>query len=282
MTILRAGNVKPSPGARIDPTHQLGGGVAHWFCNDGSGKQLTDTGSYRNHGTLTNMDPATAWRPGRYGVKLGFDGIDDYVDAGNNAVLDNMAEITILAWIYPEGWGQGSYGRILCKNDISSEQSYEMTLWNGGSEETVLVAFYGDTTSMTLQAPNNTISLNNSYFIAATNANGKQELYVNSVLEDSDTVATGDIADSATNCLIGQRGDGLREFNGLIDGVYIYNRALTADEIAWLYHEPYSMVIAPDPARFFSIPVVEVDELGAAFVQGGHFMEYRAGSVRAA
>lgn len=29
-------------------------------------------------------------------------------------------------------------------------------------------------------------------------------------------------------------------------------------------------------------PPTGVDELGASFVQGGHFMEFRAGSVRAA
>jgi len=53
---------------------------------------------------------------GKFGSALSFDGVDDYVDCGNNASLDITTAITIEAWVYPRSAGQNNYGRITDKH----------------------------------------------------------------------------------------------------------------------------------------------------------------------
>ena len=45
----------------------------------------------------------------------------------------------------------------------------------------------------------------------------------------------------------------LYRWAGEIDYVYIYVRALSEDEVDWLYREPYDIFQAPEPVRFYSI-----------------------------
>ena len=42
--------------------------------------------------------------------------------------------------------------------------------------------------------------------------------------------------------------------NGAIDSVCIWNRALTPDEVSWLYREPFAMLAPPGPRRAYSLP----------------------------
>lgn len=59
---------------------------------------------------------ATAGVPGKFGNALSFDGVNDYVDCGNDASLDITTAITIEAWVYPKSAGLNNYGRITDKH----------------------------------------------------------------------------------------------------------------------------------------------------------------------
>jgi len=48
-------------------------------------------------------------------------------------------------------------------------------------------------------------------------------------------------------------GESLYRWVGEIDYLYIYVRALSEDEVQWLYREPYDIFQAPEPVRFYSI-----------------------------
>lgn len=60
---------------------------------------------------------------------------------------------------------------------------------------------------------------------------GKVELYVNGVLKSSDITASAAILNSTSAFSVGNRADGTRPFNGAIDDVRLYNRALSAAEV---------------------------------------------------
>jgi hypothetical protein len=71
---------KPAPGQRVawdamGLPHPLG----EWWLNEGCGALVNDASGNGNHGTLTNMDPATDWVGTAWDVGLDFDGSDDYV-----------------------------------------------------------------------------------------------------------------------------------------------------------------------------------------------------------
>lgn len=72
--------------------------VAYWPIWEGDGITAMDVVSGR-HGTLTNMDPATAWVPGRLGWALELDGSDDYIDCGDINALDGISEMTLAGWL---------------------------------------------------------------------------------------------------------------------------------------------------------------------------------------
>ena len=66
-------------------------------------------------------------------------------------------------------------------------------------------------------------------------------------------VISENYVNSTDNLVIGANagGDNLREFEGLIDNVVYWNRALTASEIALLYREPFCM-FEQDPIELWS------------------------------
>ena len=56
-----------------------------------TGGTLRDISGNKNHGTLTNMDPATDWVVGEKGLALDFDGSDDYIEIANSPSIESPA-----------------------------------------------------------------------------------------------------------------------------------------------------------------------------------------------
>ncbi len=81
--------------------------VGNWHLDDGEGSTAVDSSPYSNDGTLVNMDPAEDWVDGKIVGALEFDGINDYVNCGNDASLNITEAITIEAWV--KGTGQSVY-----------------------------------------------------------------------------------------------------------------------------------------------------------------------------
>ncbi|RLG32922.1 hypothetical protein DRN97_06250 [Methanosarcinales archaeon] len=186
-----------------------------------------------NHGTLKNgVGIGELIHPsGVFGASLKFDGTDDYVDCGNDESLNITDEITIEAWVKPDSTSQGIYS----KGD-----------WWGP------VWFYTSTNE--LRCREGTSSSNYaSYGVAFTNAGVWSHVvlqikaseyikfYVNGNLAGEKTTAIKDLGDSsAWNANIGRETEEEKYyFNGTIDEVRIYNRALSASDVFHNYtHSP--------------------------------------------
>jgi hypothetical protein len=79
----------------------------YWQFDDGTGNTASDSSGYNNHGTIINA----TWTTGKFGDALNFDGIDDYVDCGNDTSFDITLENTVSAWIK-----SNSEGNIVAKD----------------------------------------------------------------------------------------------------------------------------------------------------------------------
>lgn len=218
------------------------GKVAHWPFDESTGTTVSD---------LVGVSPGTAvnsptWVPtgGQVGGAMDFDGADDRVDVGSDATLDNLSAMTIVAWIKPDTLGEGpSLGRIIGKT--SSAGTTTAGGWTLNLDTTNRLTFDVDynTTDFRQRAANNSITLNQWQQVAvtwtgsATATNAK--LYVNGVETSYATTTNGTggrVDDSAQSISIGNPpGRTDRTFDGKIDNVRIYNRALSAAEIATLY-----------------------------------------------
>ncbi len=164
---------------------------------------------------------------------LSFDGVNDYVNAGNANSLNITNTITLEAWVKPSGWGSSQYPRIVDKKGEGSP-GYAFMLYSGNSGLVLNCDAQG------FSSNSNVITLNQWQHIAVT-ANGTHiRFYVNGI--SAGTNASSALPNAtALNLWIGDRSGstGSRSFNGAIDEVRIYNRALTENEIKNLYNGTY-------------------------------------------
>jgi len=248
---------KPSMGRQINWAHPLSRGlVGCWLFNEGSGNKVNDLSLFGNHGTLAAGAAMPTWVPGRTGPALDFDGIDDHVDCGNEVSLDNPYPITIEFWINSSDTTQ-SYKRIFASPSTFTSAFSVVTISDGK-----LQFGYGDNVIATTKKTSFSLTANSwqHIILIIKSTMSEAECYLNGV---AGTVSSGSGASLYTgNVLIGARTGG-SYFNGAIDGVRIYNRALSASEIWQLYTESYSMfapsnveaMLYTPPVGGLSIPV---------------------------
>lgn len=143
----------------------------------------------------------------------------------HNDNLNLRGAITVDAWINPSGPGINN-GIILMKNPLKygliwrpSDQKVTFSLDIGG---------WGDHWS------NAVVPTNQWSHVAGTYDGSKVRIYING-LPDADYGRTGSIASSADELTLGFRTYD-EAYNGLIDEVEIFNRALSAKEIAAIYN----------------------------------------------
>jgi hypothetical protein len=226
-----------------------------------------DESGNANHGTV-NGPTLTSAGFGNLGSAYFFDGIDDYVEIPNSPSLNPIDEITMAAWIYWEGPRYGTLAtydaqRIISKRGTGTYNSESYALWidgAGGSEDideknrgNIAIRFDAAYTPYHRQITFD-YSLNESqwYHLAATYDGSLTRLFINgqeimetAFTEDGREHFSGPISPSDHSLLIGdwyRTGDQAdRHFNGIIDDIRIYDRALLeteTQELASIAHSP--------------------------------------------
>lgn len=201
--------------------------VGHWKLDEGSGGTTADASGQGATGTLLN---GPVWAAGRTGNALGFDGVDDRVDLGNPAHLRFTGAMSLSAWVWVDTFTQN--GRIINKQGASGSRGWSLNVESGG-----FASFQVATSSTSLAIVNGTALPTGQWVhLAGTYEPGvAMRLYVNGVLNASLTSGVpASQYNSALNAAIGSRPDGNTPFDGRIDDVRIYSRALTAAEVQQL------------------------------------------------
>jgi hypothetical protein len=219
--------------------------ISHWKFDEGSGTIAYDSAG-NNDGTIYGA----AWTTGQIDGALDFDGVDDYVKVTDSPELDGMQQITLSAWININSWKTGEAARIISKRHHPNN-SYEMAIDTSLGYPNMVVAFYCQNAVSDIHSPQNSIFLNQWYLVTGTNNGNEQKLYINGIEVASASVFTGPINDTMVDLWFGRVTDGYvsSAFNGKIDDIRIYNRALTSEEIWQLYQEGLGpKAFAPNPA----------------------------------
>jgi len=200
--------------------------------DEGSGSNMTyDYSGNKNNGTLTNMNIAgnstSGWNSTdcKYGNCLKFDGINDYVDCGNSESLQITSAITVSVWVKVKN--EGSYDAIVAKSDGNTAG---WVLSARGDDDTwsfwvYVGSFYRGQMAKTWQD-------GNWHHVVGTYDGETVTIYVDGVEGTEDTTPSGDITDYNGNVMIGQESDGGVFFDGTLDEVKIYSRALSGDEVS--------------------------------------------------
>ncbi len=229
-------NFKPAPTLPIVPKDYRAG----WSFYEASGTTAHDmNATNHNDGTLKNN---VQWVPGvncPNCAALRFSANKDRVEVPDSASLDLTATGSIAAWVniqtYVDTAGLVHKGI----EDDASDEAYSLQFTTGR-----MVALYITQDSSTKRSVESAAALPNDnqwYHVAATWDASNLKIYINGVLSNT-TTNTGSIParNSAGGLVLGAQytsnggGGGLTRypFHGLLDEIYLYNRVLTATEIA--------------------------------------------------
>src|SRR3990170_2011523 len=191
-------------------------GMVSWWGGDGNPNDIIGT----NHGTLQG---GATYATGKVGQAFSFDGAADYVNVPHSAGLDVTTALTLDAWIKPAGAGTGN-GIIIMKNPLK----YALVWF----PDTQKITFSLDIGGWADHVSNSSAPPDQWTHIAGTYDGSSVKIYINGVL-DAEFPKIGLIATSTGDLTIGWRTDAPDvSYNGLIDEVEIFNRALSAEEIA--------------------------------------------------
>src|SRR3989338_4678354 len=228
----------------------LNDGLVGYWSFDGSSMAADtayDSSGNGNTGTLTN-GPARAI--GRIGQALSFDGSNDYVIRDASSPV-TAYPVTMCAWFKLNTLpGNNAYRVIVMVGDDASSGGVPKNLLTLHIAESGTVPF-GDNNKIiamdrgasdvaTGLAQSSSAAVANRWYYACGvfESSTRRSLYVDGTLHSTDTTSAGGLTGSADRMIAGNwiqtTGDN-DPFDGLIDDVRIYNRALSADEIKRLY-----------------------------------------------
>lgn len=212
-----------------DNLHRDDALVGLWHFEEGSGITAQDSSGNDNHGTLDlglegTTNSADSWVGGIQGTGLHFDGRDDILNCGNDDSLDITEEITIIAWVKCD---LENLRPTLVGKYSDLDPGY-LLRWE--RDEGFLFAIESSPVA-SRKANINTVA-ERWYHVACT-FKDDLHLYINGVLADGTAagVIPASIGTSVADLTIGHRMDEALGFNGTIDEVELYNRALSAQEI---------------------------------------------------
>ncbi len=216
-------------------THSLLGSdlVGWWNFNEGSGTTAGDISGYDNHGNIigaTYVDGV----PGTGGTALSFNGSSDYVSIPSNTLLKNSVKnsFTISAWVNSNATGD-QYGIFT----ISGSYTNGWTVYLRQGPQFSFIGFIDGSSTGTKTTPAGEIKSNEWYNIIYSFDGSRIRGYVNGELKHNSTLE-GEFDINPTNNTLTGRDPSIASpgyWNGLIDDVRIYSRALTAQEIQALY-----------------------------------------------
>lgn len=220
----------PAPTPVVDPTPtiDLSNGLAAYFSLDNfNGQSTTDSAGGRT-ASCGAIETCPIGGAGKVGGDLLFNGTTTYLSVTNDSGLNPSSALSISAWLKPLTWNNGNR-RILQKG--LTDNQYRLTAESG-----VLRFHIAGKSALTTGLP----PINTWSHLAAIYDGAGLKLYLNGSLVTSNS-GSGAIPSTADPLFIGTKSDvapGGDRFNGELDEIRLYNRALTLSEIQTLAGVP--------------------------------------------
>ena len=212
--------------ASVTEALQTPGLVGYWKINEGSGSTIKDFSGNNISGIISGATWTSIAQSG--GKALQFDGVNDYVSAGNSSILNPTQGISVQAWIYTKAYT--TYPRIISKETSVIANPYDLELTSSRN----IKFFIGDGKTE-IGTPDIDVTLLNTWVHVVGTYDGQNiKIHINGVLKGT-TPRVGTISSKTTNVIFGNNPASTRPFNGIIDEVKIWNKALTQAEIQTEY-----------------------------------------------
>ena len=196
-----------------------------WWPGDGTANDIMDA----NNGTL---EGGATFAAGKVDQAFSFDGVDDYVNSGSGDNLNISEQITMDAWI--------KFSQKPTEDDwynIVSKGKYEMYVYTNNSNVTILGAYFWINENEVDLYDQSTIEINPNEWthVAVTYDGTNINAYVNGQLDFTYNAPGAIDRSQLDDFQIAREVNSDHYFNGLIDEVEVFNRALSQPEIQSIY-----------------------------------------------
>jgi len=182
-----------------------------------------DESGNNNHGTVYGAQLI----PDKFGNSdsaYNFDGVDDRIDLGNNTNLHISNAVTLSALIKSENNTENAY---IIRNGLYYDLQYGMGITTSGQ---LRFSWYDG--EFKLVVTNEAIPLSQwSHIAVVRKIDNSIEIYINGVLKSQGQATQETGGGGAVSIGSSQPGNDFQDFNGVIDELRIYNRALSVNEI---------------------------------------------------
>jgi regulation of enolase protein 1 (concanavalin A-like superfamily) len=212
--------------------------IGWWKLNEGLGTFAVDWSGHGNHGEIRGD---AQWVEGLFGDALNFDGVDNFVFTDKSAAdldVDADKPKTATAWVYTRGFNNGaifdlgarSAGQDFCLRTLGTVDNWRTQHWDAAYDHDFVQASADDWV----------------HFALVFNGTDST-VYANGVSVSSKACVLNTA--TANPFQIGCYGWPEYYFDGVIQDVRLYNKALTADEIKVVMRGDPSLAWDPQPGH---------------------------------
>jgi len=228
-------NNPPVPASiTVDTTASINSGlVGFWPLTDGTGTTATDLSTGGNDGTQSG---GVTWASTAIGTAASFDGVDDEFTISHSSDYNaaTTGALSISAWVLIDtatdyrvivGKDRGGSGREWLVYYNYLESKFSFSIWSSGGTQFLV-------------SSSSTYPLSTWFHVVQVWDGSTLRGYVDGVEVASLSAAITPKTDATADVKIGDNVD--NQMDGNIQNVRIYNRAITATEVAELYSVPWT------------------------------------------
>ena len=218
--------------AQSIPSYVPTNGLVGWWPFNGNANDESGNG---NNGTV-NGATLTSDRFGNSNAAFDFDGLSNYIECVSNSILQFSNSYSISLWFKSNNFNNGQYGYTLLSKIAS-------TGWYGGYEimigENNSIGGVNHTGNINgnFQLPYSGMNIGSWYSVVVTYDGNQLKLFVDGILVNT-LNRPGSIQTGNDPLRFGRRGGGGiydQWYDGKLDDIGIWNRALTQQEVSNLY-----------------------------------------------
>ena len=230
------------------PSNNLGL-VGYWSMNDAAGSKATDQSGQGNTGTLTNFalsGSTSNWVTGKVGSGLNFDGTNDRINVGLPSSLNFSGTMTVSAWVKDNN-ATGVHA-IFTNYNGSGNMQYAFE-FNRTADK---LSWWNSTTAQDALSTG-TITDTNWHHVVAVRSGSTGNWTITFYIDGVDAGATTGITNNP-GTYDGAVGVGAlasydaNYWNGSLDDVRVYNRALSSTEVTTLYNNSVRRTVNKAPS----------------------------------
>ncbi len=230
ITLANSGSALTDYQVKIsNPVYNEANLVGSWHLDEASG-----TGVAESSGDSSYMWPATAngaaVTTGKFDNGRSFNGTSDYLDMGDVGVFNFSGDFSIVTWVNPAAFSAPQV--FFAKGDANLASGYAFGVESSGNPNPQMLKFW---TNNQQTAGATQLQPNQWYLVAAVRSAGAVKLYINGTQDNTDWANSSAFSNSyaATASRWSHAASGY--FNGKMDEIRAYNRALSSAELTALY-----------------------------------------------